>query len=305
MKFAGTVAAATAVATVGYFGYTNYDRFYDHRLGGWHWKQPYTSIVESIEGEDPQKPVTGLDCPVESHVLLIRDEEGNIVMAHTKRWNKDESIEGGGEWKEEWTCVGGKSESWKRDEDQMTDFSDLRFVHAGEKRKFTSEECADVVVENPRYSVAREVVEELTGLKEIDEKDWKTFDWLVQRIYNHGRWKMLKTNKQVKVDKGKDTEYKLGDFQTYMGVCRINLTKDEIATLNSQLEFYPEREQRELASKKWKIDESIKQGKDGKPDKTVKMFVVETGDDLNVRKYNANILFKFYWEEFQSLMTSE
>ena len=56
---------------------------------------------------------------------------------------------------------------------------------------------------------------------------------------------MLKTEKSVKLD----DDNKINGFNSYMGVCRVNVTSDKVAEINSILEAYPQREQLELASK--------------------------------------------------------
>jgi len=286
MKGLLTVGAATAIA--GCIGYVYReklgevrDRFYDKRFGGLHLKKDVCkSLQESVTCED-RRPVMGLDHPLESNLLVLVQEGTNkLIMSLGK--NKSGKLE--------WTLVGGKAESQKRCDEKFVDFADLRFV--SNCQQLTASQCADIIFENPKTSLAREVVEELTGSKNITEEQRNRLDWLVQKIYQSPDWTFVKTNKSVKVN----DETKIDGFATYMGLCRVILTDREIAMLNDEIEAYADREHTFFVPKEWEVSEFESKGK------SKNRLAVKVDDEHPVRKYNAEIMFVHYWQQFNDLI---
>src|SRR4029078_6501853 len=111
-----------------------------------------------------------------------------IVMARSK-----------GKEKLELALVGGKTESQLPNENQMLDYADGRFIKDGQQ--ISVAECMKIIFENPRLSLAREVVEELTGKKQPDHSDFQRLDWILSKIKNSSpdNWTVVTTNKQVKL----------------------------------------------------------------------------------------------------------
>jgi hypothetical protein len=289
MKGLFTIGAATAVA--GCIGYVYReklveckDRFYDKRFGGLHLKKEVCrSLRESVTCED-RRPVMGLDYPLESNLLVLVEEGTNkLIMSLGK--NKSGKVE--------WTLVGGKAESQKRYDEKFVDFADLRFV--SDNQQLTANQCSDIIFENPKTSLAREVLEELTGSKDISEEQKRKFDWLVQKIYSSPDWTFVKTNKTVKVDE----TTKIEGFATYMGLCRVILSSREITMLNDEIEQYKDREHTFFVPKEWEVNEFESKGK------SKNRLAVKVDDEHPVRKYNAEIMFVHYWREFNDLITKD
>lgn len=276
----GALAAATTAVV-----YFNRGKLYDRRLGLLVGNYACRSLPDSVLPKySPHTPVQGLDCPLESTLMVLVEEgTGNIIMSLGQRPGKDP----------EWTLVGGKNESWKGDEDAMTDYSDKRFIVNG--RQFTADECKDVVFENPRGSLAREVVEELVGTKDpLTKEQLVQFDWLIAKIHQSPDWRFVKTSKSVKLSDGS----KIEGFNTYMGLCCVSLSVHEIVLLNAQIQKYDNREHREFSVKEWAVKEI-----EPKPGKRNNKFVVDVGEEYPIRKYNDNIMFVFYWKEFSELIS--
>ncbi len=274
---AGAIAAG--LCTVAFVGYKNKEHFYDKRLGGIYIKG---NICESFDGSiksNPNKVIKGLDYPLESTVLVLVEEgTNNIIMSLGKRGDKSP----------EWTLVGGKAMSWKRTEDGMTDYSDDRFI-TKDGEQHLPQDCKEVVFENPRRCLTREVIEELTGEKY--DPACHDFDWLVDMINNTSDWTFVKTNKKVK---------SIDDFHTYIGLCRVMICTKQIAYLNSQINRYIDREHIYFAAKSWVVKEVES---NGKPKNRLQVNV--DGDDYQIRKFNNDIMFSFYWKEFSDLIMKE
>lgn len=287
MKGVFTVGVATAAALGIGFIYKDKlaecrDRFYDKRFGGLHLRKDVCkSLQESVTCAD-QRPIMGLDHPLESNLLvLVQEGTQKLIMSLGK--NKSGKLE--------WTLVGGKAESQKRCDEKFVDFADLRFV--SDNQQITANQCSDIIFENPKTSLAREVVEELTGSKNIDKTQKDQFDWLVQKIYKSPDWTFVKTNKSVKVN----DETKIDGFATYMGLCRVVLSDREITLLNDGIEKYQDREHTFFVPKEWEVSEFESKGK------SKNRLAVKVDDDHPVRKYNADIMFVHYWKEFNDLIT--
>jgi hypothetical protein len=248
-------------------------------------------------------PLNGLDCPLESTMLLPITSTGRIVMSRSERENKERDLNGqviSVEVKKEWALVGGKAESQKPEDAALLDFADGRFIKDG--KQLPADECASVTFETPQTCLGREAIEELTGLKkdknpDAFDKATKTFGWLIEKIHTSRDWVFLKSNRDVTLNK--ETGEKLKGFSTYTGVCRVTLSDQEIARLNSELKAFPASEHKEFHAFDWKVDEIPVENK-----KPYKCFVVQTGGDIPVRKYNKDIMFRFYWREFSELIVN-
>ena len=289
LKFGVLAATTTTALTIGFLYrhkfYQYKNKIYDKRFGGLHLEKDIcTSLKESISCPD-KLPVMGLDFPLES-TLLILVQEGTQKLIMSLGKNKKNKLE--------WTLVGGKVESQKRTDEKFIDFNDARFIVDG--KQISPDECADIIFENPKKSLAREVMEELTGNKKFNQEEENKFDWLIKKIYDSNDWVFVKTNKSVKLN---ETD-KLDGFSTYMGLCKVMLSERDISLLNDVIESYEEREHRFFIPKEWHITEFESNGKNKN------CFTVKVDDnDHPVRNYNANIMFVHYWKEFNELIMKD
>jgi len=248
-------------------------------------------------------PLNGLDCPLESTILVPVSQTGKMVMSRSERENKERDLNGqviSVEVKKEWALVGGKADSQKPGEAGLIDFADGRFIK--DKKQISSDECAQVLFEAPQSCLGREAIEELTGIKkdenpEAFDKATKTFGWLIEKIYTSRDWVFLKSNRDVVLNK--ETKETLKGFSTYTGVCRVVLSDQEINRLNGDLKAFPASEHKEFQPFDWKVDEIPVENK-----KPYKCLVVHTGNEVPVRKYNKDIVFRFYWRELSDLIVN-
>ena len=261
-------------------------------IGIWYFRKSLfgSSVIysESLVGALKTKNmVKGNPRPVESTLLVpvVVDEYGvkyQLVMSISQRIDK-------GQEKKELALVGGKTESMFSTDAKMLDYADSRFIKNG--KQISEEECKQIIFENPKLSLAREVLEEITGNKNVDISYYKHLDWFVSKIINStaDNWTVVTTNKQVKLSD--DSKIK---FQTDMALCSILLTQEEVDKLNIDISKYSGREHIEFVLKDFKITEEVK-------DEKVKRALTVTTDDLPVRGYNE-LMFGFYPNEFYQLI---
>jgi len=242
------------------------------------------------------KPIQGLEFPFRSTILVPVLRRPNakplIVMSRSERIDK--KSDGTTEKKYEWALAGGKVNSQKTAEDKITDTAD-QFVKDG--KQLPSNECKQVIFESPKHCVAREVVEEMTGKKDLTDADYKAFDLIISKIRNASEkdWRIIKTVRDATFGP-KNNEIIVKGFTGYTAICQISLTYDELNTLNELLKVYPNREHREFVPFDWNIIT------EQKGDKTKNVFSVLAENSYPIRKYNKDIMFVHYSKEFNDLV---
>ena len=248
-------------------------------------------------------PLMGLDCPLESTLLVPVSESGKIVMSRSERENKERDVDGNVvkvDMKKEWALVGGKAESRRPGDAKFLDFADGRFIKDG--KQLPSDECEQIVFEAPQTCLGREAIEELSGIKkdkdpEAFDKASKTMGWLVEKIYTSRDWVFVKSNRDVTLNK--ETKEKLEGFSTYTGICRVILSDQEIVRLNDELKCFPTSEHKEFHPFNWNIL-AVHTDKEG----SYNILVVQTPKEVPVRKYNKDIIFKLYHREISDLIVN-
>lgn len=246
-------------------------------------------VLAAIFTNKSLKPFTGLDLPFESTLLFpVHAKTGQLIMSWSSRTGDD------GQPKEDWALVGGKAESQWPGDTKFTDFRppiDARAIKEG--RQFTPEEQGQVLVESPLTCLGREATEEVTGKKVLSPEDVKRFEWLTDKI-NNGIWTCVRASKDGVYDKASGASIK--GYATYTCLCRIDLTDEDLARLNNDIANYPNREHKFFRAFPWAVKDVEVKGKQVP-------HVVVNVDNGEVRKYNRDIMFKFYKNEISELLT--
>lgn len=256
-------------------------------------------VLAAIFATQSLKPFTGLDLPLESTLLFpVHAKTGQLVMSWSSRTTKGD--DGQPKTAEDWALVGGKAESIYPGEKTFSDFRppiDARLIKDG--KQLSADEQGKVETESPIKCLIRETTEEITGKKNgLSEEDTKRFDWLASKIQK-GVWTCVRSSKDGEYDKV--TKASIKGFGSYTCLCRVDFTDDELARLNNDIAGYPNREHQFFRAHPWAVKDVEIKNKDG----SVKLVphVVVAVDNGEVRKYNRDIMFKFYKNEISELLT--
>lgn len=263
-----------------------------------------STILANVIQTGSLAPILGLDCPLQSTALVPVTTTGKVILSRSERLDKQRDVSGKvikTTLKKEYTLVGGKAESQKPGDVTLLDYSDFRFIENG--NQISAEECAKVLFESPISCLSREAIEELTGFtKDKNPKEFdsacKTFGWLIEKIYQSRDWEFLKSKRDVVLDE--KTGEILKEYSTYTGICRVILSDQEISRLNQDINSFKNnefQEHKEVRPFDWSIEDVSVEGK-----KPYRALVVHVGDDFHVRKYNKDVLFRYYHNEFSRLI---
>jgi len=246
------------------------------------------------------EPFNGVQRAIEG-VILLPVCDGKPVLSLCERINKTDD---GEELLKEWALVSGVTKIKGPNDTEFARFSDKQFINGN--NQITPDECAEITYENPRLTMTHHLLTELTDLKKNPMSDQqvqelsKSFDWLIQKINVSTDWEFIQIVRKSFLDK--KAGLVIDDFQTSVGICRIELTRKEIDDLNIQILKFQNREQQRFALLDWELQ-------DGKLTVNTKVPIPSFRYGIpideyvdRVRNYFANILFPQFGPIFAKLI---
>jgi hypothetical protein len=231
--------------------------------------------MENVFAKRSCEPFSGLPFPLEGTRLIMRGEDGRLILSWTNR--------------KEWSLVGGRSMSIAPGESDFSDYRapvDARYVRDG-KQLPTSDQIA-VVVESPIGGLMREAREELMSdeiAKKSPNEGPALMSWLTDRIRN-GRWTSSIAEKKNKT---------VAEFKTYLALGCVTLSTSDLARLNNDIAQYPLREHQRFESFDWSMSVL--------PDGS-KKITIAVPSGTHIRKYDDVYIFGIYADAVLSFLPS-